>query len=166
MPDVLLEREVFAPAPLVFAALGEILHGIAEQSGGWKGFAFHVDLGDLRVADVGYVAIPIVLSIAATRAQTRYEIVISAARHPESFPVFRGVLSVEPHDSSTKLQMNGSYEVPMSFLGAFVDATLARGIASRTLENFIGDLAVGVAAQIDKRAAEFMRYAMFQHGAH
>jgi hypothetical protein len=164
MPDVWIEREVFAPAPLVFAALGEILHGIAEQSGGWKGFAFHVDLGDLRVPDVGYVAIPIVLSVKAMAPQTSYEIVIAAARHADTFPVFSGTLSIEPHDSSTKLQMHGAYEVPMRFLGAFVDATLARGIASRSLENFMSDLAAGVAAQIDKRAAEFMRYAMFQHG--
>jgi hypothetical protein len=165
MPDVRHVRDLSSPASLVFAALGEILDGIAEQSGGWKGFAFHVDLGDVHAPDVGYLAIPIALSIAARNAQEhRYEIVITAARHAESFPVFRGTLSIEARDSSSKLRMDGSYEVPMSSLGAFVDATLARGIASRALENFLDDLALAAGAQVDKRANEFMRYAMFQHG--
>jgi len=67
------------------------------------------------------------------------------------------------HSAST-LWIGGTYDVPMGSLGSLVNASVARGIAQRTLENFIEDLAVACSARIDKRESEFMHYSLFARG--
>ena len=59
MPDVRLERTLRVPADPASEALGDLLQAIADQEGPWRGFALHIGLGDLRLPDVGYVAVPI-----------------------------------------------------------------------------------------------------------
>ena len=63
MPDVRLERTLRVPADPATEALSDLLKAIAGQEGPWRGFALHIALGDLRLPDVGYVAVPIRLSV-------------------------------------------------------------------------------------------------------
>ncbi len=143
-------------------ALGELLQAIADQTGMWRGFALHVDLGDLRLPDVGYVAVPIASDRRRRDEPPRPSISASLPRSnlPSAFPAFRGQMGVEtqPAWASPCYFLRGSYELPMQFFGRLLDAALMPRVAQRSLENFVDEIAAACVARVDKREAEFARY--------
>ena len=146
-----------------FRALGEILHGIAAQQGNWRGFALHLSLADLHLADFGYVAVPIDLTLGRSDAEEHtIDLTFRASRNPGSFPTFKGAIGIDPTGPSDAiLWLGGGYDVPLSVFGRLLDASLAAGAASRTLENFVDDVAAACTALVEKREAEYVRYRMF-----
>lgn len=164
MPDVRLQRNLKIPGPPAYQALREILRAIEAQEGSWRGFALHVSLGELHVADVGYVAVPIRIVVGNEHEGGQaVDLTFSAASQPESFPTFKGAIGVDAMGTSGAiLWLGGGYDVPFNALGKFLDATLAAGVAKRTLENFIDDIAAACTALIEKREAEYVRYRMFE----
>lgn len=165
MPDIHLEHRVAIPLGLAFAALGEVLTGIATQESAWRGFALHADLGDAGLPNVGYIAVPIALTLTpATPGINQHIISIRAASHPESFPVFNGAIAADmAGPSGAMLTLGGSYEVPLGPIGTMLNAVAAKHLAERTLANFLADVAQACVARVEKRETEFMRYAAFQH---
>jgi hypothetical protein len=161
----LAERRVELPVNPAFAALGEILASISRQEGPWAGFAFHVALGDCSLPDVGYVSIPILLSVEpAPSGVNEYFVTIRASRHADAFPVLSGALGVDMSSRTTStLWIGGKYDVPMGSLGSLMDLSVARGIAQRTLENFLDDIARACVARVEQRESDYMRYAHHQH---
>jgi hypothetical protein len=164
--NVRVERTSEMPMGLLFEAISAILDEIAQRLPAWGGFALHVDLGQAHLPDVGYVAVPIAIHVEAKKSQTlRRAIVISAARHPEAFPVFRGFLAAEESRPGLSLvRLEGTYKVPMRTFGTIVDAAVLAGVAKRALENFLDDLERAARARIEKKEADVMRHALFQHG--
>jgi hypothetical protein len=164
MADVRLQRSMRVPPVPAFEALHEVLQGIAAQEGPWRGFALHVSLGDLHLPDVGYVSVPIALTVGKLSPETPHalEITFKARRHEQSFPTFRGSAGVDATGPSASiLWLAGSYDVPFQLFGKLFDATLAAGMAERTLENLIDDLADASTARTDQREAEFVRYRFY-----
>jgi hypothetical protein len=160
MTNVRIERRIDIPAPLLISALGEILRSIASQQGPWKDFSFHIDLADAGLPDVGYIAIPIALGVGPKSSEAnQFPLTISAAHHADSFPHFDGAAGVDASGTSgAALWIGGEYGVPAKTVGAFVDSTLLRGFAQRTLENFADDLVRACRAHIDKQEADYVRY--------
>jgi hypothetical protein len=162
--DVRLQRNLKVPPVPAFQALGEVLHGIAAQHGHWRGFALHLSLGDLHLADFGYVAVPIDVTLGRSNAEEHtVDLTFRAARNPGSFPTFTGAIGIDttgPGDSI--LWLGGGYDVPLSIFGKLLDASLAAGAASRTLENFVEDIAAACTALVEKREAEYIRYRLFE----
>lgn len=160
MPEVRLTRTLRIPADPAAEALGELLAAIAHQEGPWRGFALHVSLGDLRLPDVGYVAVPIQLSVEKHREQPHaFEISFVSANLPTAFPGFKGTVGVEEGAlGESTLYLRGDYELPMQLLGKLLGATLTPGVAERSLENFIDEIGAACEARINQREAEFMRY--------
>ena len=150
------------PAP-AFRALSEILTAIAEGRGAWQGFSLHVDLGDLRLPDVGYIAIPIRLTAGRPRSETQaIDLQFQAAMQPQSFPTFSGAAGVEATGpSGAAFWLAGAYDVPMSLFGTLFDRTIAAGVANRTLENLVDDLCQAISANVEKREAEYIRYRLY-----
>jgi hypothetical protein len=163
MPDVRLERTLKVPADSAADALGEILKAIAEQQGMWRGFALHVSLGDLRLPDVGYIAVPIQLSVAQAPWENRtFDISFRAASLPASFPGFEGKMGVRERSlGESTLFLRGVYELPMHFFGKLLDAALTPHVADRSLENFIDEIATACEARVNQREAEFARYRFY-----
>jgi hypothetical protein len=161
MPDVRLGEEIKIPFGIAYETLGSVLRGIANQDDSWKGFSLHVDLGDTGLPNVGYTAIPITLEVGpATPGIKQYNVTIRAARHPESFPVFEGALGQDMVGrSSSMIWLVGRYDVPLGSLGSFLDASVARGVAEKALRNFLCDIAGACVAYVEKREADFMRFA-------
>lgn len=160
-----LQRNLKVPPVPAFTALVDIITAIDAQQGVWRGFALHIDLGDLHLPDVGYVAIPIRLK-AGHRESTAHtvELEFTAAKHPSSFPAFKGSAGIEATGpTGTILWLAGGYDVPLHVFGKFFDRTIAAGIADRTLENLIDDLAEAVVVSVEKREADFMRYRLYEH---
>lgn len=160
--DVRLQCNLKIPPVPAFRALNEILRAIAAQEGNWRGFALHLSLGDLRLADFGYVAVPIALTLGDVReGGDAVELTFRAARHPESFPTYKGAIGVDAMGTSGAiLWLGGAYDVPLSLFGRFLDASLAAGAARKTLENFLDDVAAACTAWVEKREADYVRYRM------
>ncbi|MFZ0032092.1 MAG: hypothetical protein WBE79_08015 [Candidatus Cybelea sp.] len=163
MPDVRLERTLRVPADPAAEALGELLKAIADQEGPWRGFALHIGLGDLRLPDVGYVAVPIRLTVQKDPDERRsFDIGFNSASLPTAFPGFKGtmVLKAAALGEST-LYLRGSYELPMHFFGKLLDAALTPHVAERSLENFIEEIGTACEARVNQREAEFARYRFY-----
>ena len=162
--DVRLQRNLKVPPVPAFGALTEILHGIAGQSGNWRGFALHLALGDLRLADFGYIAVPIDVTVGPPRDDAHaIDLTFRASNHPSAFPTFKGSMGVDAMGpSGAILWLGGGYDVPLNLFGRFLDASLTAGAAQKTLENFLDDIAAACAALVDKREAEYVRYRMFE----
>lgn len=160
MPETELERELRVPPGPASEALEEVLRGIAAQEGAWRGFALHVGLADLHLPDVGYVAIPVRLTAHKHATQPDwFEVSFNAASSPAAFPTFKGTICVKADGASESiLHLDGSYDVPLNLVGRLLDATLIAGVATRTLENFIDDVAAACTARVNQREEEFVRY--------
>lgn len=126
-------------------ALADVLDGIASQRDAWQGFALHLQLRDVGLPDVGYIAVPIRLQCArevTDAAQFQMALSIESAMNPGAFPVFSGhcgVSALSAHQSN--IWLSGAYTVPLRSFGAFFDATLLHGAANSCLRNFLSDVA-------------------------
>jgi hypothetical protein len=160
VPEIRLQRPLRVPADPAAEALGEMLKAIAGQQGMWRGFALHVGLGELRLPDVGYVAVPIDLTAVKVDEPPRtFDIAFVASNLPTAFPALAGKMSVEPAGmGESTLFLNGSYELPAKFFGRLLDVALMPSVAQRSLENFVDEIAAACVARVDKREAEFARY--------
>jgi hypothetical protein len=158
------QRNLKVPPVPAFAALADLVGAIAEGRGAWRGFALHVNLGDLGLPDVGYLAVPIRLTAGKPQTTTRsIDIRFAAAKHPSAFPKFGGAAGIEATGpTGTIFWLAGEYNVPMSLFGKLFDRTIASGVAARTLENLVDDLAAAIVASVEKREAEFMRYRLYE----
>jgi hypothetical protein len=160
VPKIRLDHRLRLPADSASLALGELLQAIAKQEGPWRGFALHVGFGDLHLPDVGYVAIPIRLTVEKNAKEARtFDIRFNAANLPIAFPGFTGTMSVEPREiGECELYLSGEYELPMQFFGKLLDGALMPNVAAVSLENFIDEIAAACQARVDQREAEFVRY--------
>ncbi len=160
MPDVRLEHALRVPADPAAAALGELLQAIANQEGPWAGFALHISLGDMRLPDVGYVAVPIALSVSKRSDDVRaFEIHFTSVNLTAAFPTFAGTMGVAPAGlGESTLWLRGGYDLPMQIFGKLLDFALTPHLAQRSLENFVGEISEACAARVDAREAEFARY--------
>jgi hypothetical protein len=163
VPEVRLQRSLRVPADPADAALGELLAAIAHQEGPWRGFALHVSLGDLHLPDVGYVAVPIDLTVERHREQPHtFEISFVSTNLPAAFPAFKGSLAVEEGAlGESVLNLRGDYELPMQLLGKLLGAAFTPGVAERSLENFIDEIGAACEARVNQREAEFVRYRFY-----
>lgn len=160
MADIRLKRPLRVPADPAAEALGTLLKAIADQEGPWRGFALHVSLGDLRLPDVGYVAVPIRLTVEKDPKAARvFDVSFNAASLPAAFPGFKGKMGVEAGTlGECTLYLRGAYELPMQLFGKLLDAALTPGVAERSLENFIDEIGAACEARVNKREADFARY--------
>jgi hypothetical protein len=163
--DIKLERPLRVPADPAGIALGELLHAITDQEGMWRDFALHVSLGDLRLPDVGYVAVPIRLTVAQHGKEAHaFDISFNASNLPAAFPGFQGQMGVTPGDlGECTLYLRGTYELPMHFFGKLLDAALTPRVAERSLENFIEEIGAACEARVNQREAQFARYRFYAH---
>jgi hypothetical protein len=164
VPDVRFERALKVPADPAADALGELLKAIADQEGPWRGFALHIGLGDLRLPDVGYVAVPIRLTVQKEpEDRRRFDLSFNSASLPAAFPGFKGTMGLTPSETlgESTLYLHGSYELPMHFFGKLLDATLTPRVADRSLENFVDEIGMACEARVNQREAEFARYRFY-----
>ncbi|MEO6835656.1 MAG: hypothetical protein ABI231_07110 [Candidatus Tumulicola sp.] len=164
MSDVRLQRNLKIPAVPAYEAVREILRAIAAQEGNWRGFALHISLGDLHLADFGYVAVPVCIVVGKEHEGAQaFDLTFTAANQPSSFPTFNGSIGIDTMGTSGSiLWLGGGYDVPLHVFGKLLDATLAAGVAKRTLKNFIDDIAAACTALVEKHEAEYVRYRMFE----
>jgi hypothetical protein len=164
VPEIRLERKLSVPADNAAQALGDVLKAIADQQGPWRGFALHVSFGDLHLPDVGYVAVPISLSVEKDPSDARtLDIAFTSANLPAVFPGFKGHIGVVDPGAlgESKLFIAGTYELPMQIFGKFLGAAFTPGVAERSLENFLGEIGAACEALVNKREAEFARYRFY-----
>jgi hypothetical protein len=163
VPEVGLARTLRVPADPAAQALGELLSAIAGQEGPWRGFALHVSLGDLRLPDVGYVAVPIDLTVEKEAADAHvFDISFVSTSLPAAFPGFKGRMGVEAGAlGECSLFLRGTYDPPMQLFGRLLDAALTPGVAERSLENFIEEIGAACEARVNQREAEFVRYRFY-----
>lgn len=163
MPEVRLERKLHVPADPAAQALGEILRAIAHQEGPWRGFALHISLGELRLPDVGYVAVPVKLHAVKDPSEPDcFAIGFVAASLPAAFPEFKGTMGATAGAiGESALYLHGSYELPGKFFGPLLDAALLPLVAKRSLDNFIEEIGAAVEARVDQREDDYVRYRFY-----
>ena len=161
MPNVELQRALTVPAVPARAALSSILRDIATAKGKWMDFALYATLGDLGLPDFGYVGVPVRLFDLSEQAEPRYEIgfKLQARRGSDAFPAFTGAMGIEANGpSASEMWFAGAYETPLHFLGGFVNQTLLRGVAEKSLENMADEISHAVIAGVERREIEDTRY--------
>ncbi len=160
MPEIRLERKLTIPLESAVEALGSLLRAIAAQEGPWRGFALHVAFGDLHLPDVGYVAVPIHLTVEKEPDKPHaFAIAFTSSQLPAAFPGLRGTMEVLPGSlGESSLRLTGTYELPMPLFGKLFDAAFMPGIAERSLENFIDEIAAACEAHVNRREADYARY--------
>lgn len=162
MAEMRLERALRVPADPAFTAIGEILDAIAKQEGMWREFALHISLSDLHLPDVGYIAIPIHLTVTQLKEPRTLGIAFGSASMTSAFPTFKGRFNVtEGALGESTLILSGDYALPMKLLGTFFDAAFVPGVALRSLENFIDEMAAACQARVNQEEEEFARYHYF-----
>ena len=168
MPEVNVQRALHLPPAPAFTAVREILQDIASGTGFWHDFALHIDLHDLGLPDLGYVAVPIRLEIAPAReaTPTAVPLTIHAKRNPQAFPVFEGSMGAEGSGpSSSTLWLAGTYTAPMHELGTLLDATLVARVAQRALQSFVDDIGESAERKGERSEIERARYRIMDSGA-
>lgn len=144
------------------------MQDIVSETGPWHDFALHIDLRDMGLPDLGYIAVPIRLEIAPPReaTPTAVPLNIHAKRNPEAFPVFEGSMGAEgTGPSASTLWLAGSYTAPMHELGTLLDATLVARVAQRALQNFVDDLGEAAERRGERSEIERARYRIMDSGA-
>ncbi len=145
----------FRPADSAAEGLGELLKAIADQDGPWRGFALHVSFGDLRLPDVGYVAVPISLTVEKDPNEARtFDIAFTSANLPAAFPGFNGRDRSRAAGGLGECSsiLSGAYELPMQIFGKFLVATFTPKRRERSLENFIDEIAAACRARQSARS--------------
>lgn len=168
MPEVNVQRALHLPPAPAFTALSEILQDIASGTGARHDFALHIDLRDMGLPDLGYIAVPIRLETGSPRdaTPTAIPVTVHAKRNPEAFPVFDGSIGAEgTGPSSSTLWLAGSYTAPMHELGTLLDATLVARVARRALQNFVEDLGEAAERKGERSEIERARYRIMDSGA-
>lgn len=168
MPEVNVQRALRLPPAPAFTAVREILEDIASGAGPWHDFALHIDLRDMGLPDLGYIAVPVRLETAPAREGTPTAVPVSvhAKRNPEAFPVFEGSVGAEgTGPSSSTLWLAGTYTAPMHELGTLLDATLVASVARRALQNFVDDLGEAAERKGERTEIERARYRIMDSGA-
>ncbi|HEY2474391.1 MAG TPA: hypothetical protein VGI19_06260, partial [Candidatus Cybelea sp.] len=118
---------------------------------------------DLRLPDVGYVAVPISLTADRIKDQQAFQITFRSSSLAAAFPTFNGSMGVTPGElGECTLYLTGSYDLPMKIFGNLLDVAVAPGVASRSLENFIAEIATAVEARVNQREEEFARYRYYR----
>ena len=161
MASVDLQRTLTVPSVPARAAISSILHEISEGRGDWEEFSLYLNFGSLGLPDVGYVAIPIVLTDLREETEPRHAIrfTMQARRLPEAFPVFRGATGVDATGpSNAMLWLAGDYKVPLRGFGDLVNGAVLHGTAAKALENMLAELAGAVSARVEKREMANARY--------
>jgi len=161
MAKIELQRPLSVPAIPARSAISSILHDIAEGRGQWADFALYCTFGSIGLPDVGYIAIPVKISNLDEHLEPRHEIRfhMQASREPQAFPLFDGSLGIDVSGaSSSTLWLAGTYEVPLSGLGALLNQTMMRGTAEKTISNMIDVLAEGTVARVQKHEIAETRY--------
>ncbi|HEV2262101.1 MAG TPA: hypothetical protein VGR69_07450 [Candidatus Rubrimentiphilum sp.] len=164
MPNVELQKSLNVPAVPARDCASAILHDIEKNEGEWAGFALHLHLGALGLPDVGYIAVPIKLTIKGEETEPRHQIKFTfrSRRSPELFPEFDGAIGIDSTGpSASQIWLAGKYELPLHGFGRFFDQVVARKAAEQTLQNLLNDLADAIAAWVEKREIAQARYRIF-----
>ncbi len=161
MPRIDLQRPLSVPSVPARAALSSILREISEERKGWADFSLYLNLGSLGLPDVGYVAIPAVISPPEETTEPRHEIrfTLRARRSPDVFPTFDGSAGIDAAGpSSATLWLAGAYEVPMRRIGALLNEKLGHAAAEKSLGNMLGEFADAIVARVERREMDMARY--------
>jgi hypothetical protein len=161
MPDINVQESINLPPGPAFSAVREIIDEIAGDRGRMRNFALHIDLRDLSMPDVGYVAIPVRLKADAVRDAnpTAIPVRIEAKKLPDTFPTFTGEVGIDgTGPSSSTLWLAGSYHLPSDDLSAFITRPMIERIAETTLRNFVDDLSHAVQRKGEHDEIEAVRY--------
>lgn len=135
MPDINVAHSLPLPPVTASTVMLQALDAIK---------TLRVELRDLGLPDVGYVAVPVVVESGAPKPEARgpCPLTIRAERHADAFPVFHGEIGTDPAGpSSSTLWIGGSYTPPLAHAGALIDAALLSRVAQHALENFLAELA-------------------------
>lgn len=159
MPHVEVQQSVSLPVVTVWTALREVLN---EDK-----FVLRVDLGDIRLPDVGYVAVPVHVELGSERIETprSLPLVIQALKSADAFPTFDGAIALESNGpSSSTMSLGGTYEPPMRRVGAFLDTTILSHLAERALGNFLRDIAQTVQKRGEQAEIQAVRHRIIDRG--
>jgi hypothetical protein len=164
MPEVNVQHVMRLPPVPALSAVKEVLAGIASDDGAWRDFPLHVDLRDIGLPDLGYIAVPVRVKVGEPRddVPNALPVHIEAKRNPEAFPVFEGNVGVDGSGpSSSTMWLAGTYETPHNPVAAFIDAALMGKVADLTLRNFVADLADAAQREGERSEIAAVHYRLF-----
>ena len=80
-----------------------------------------------------------------------------AAGRERLFPTFNGELEAFEADRGTRLRLNGTYTVPLGFIGRIGNGVVGWRVARRSLEDLLERLARRIEAEADRRLESVLR---------
>jgi hypothetical protein len=107
-----------------------------------------------RIPGNGSVAVAVLVRVSYPPPRIpRFLLTITARNAPELYPRFCGDLeAAQAGTAATKLTLSGEYQVPFGMAGRAFDATAARSIAPRGLEDLLDRLIADVVADVEHQS--------------
>lgn len=158
--------EMYVPLELppvtVRDAVMQVMRAVGDHEERYRDVTLRVDT---NLPGHGQVAVPIEASIENRPGRWECGIHIAAAKSERFFPTFDGTLSVTPDGrNQAELWLQGAYEPPGGVLGKGLDVTLMRGVAEKSLQEFLSWLAGEVEECVVKTERERLDQARHYHG--
>lgn len=158
-------RVPVALAPLVARqSMLRVLRSISDDFSSKDRWSLTLFLRDLHVAVIGEVAVPIGVSVEERDQRWECALEIHAVANEGFFPTFSGTLSVSPVGTHAELWLMGTYRPPLGALGAFLDNTVLRRAAQRSLSAFLSRIALEMASDVASRERTHERDIRQMHG--
>lgn len=152
------------PAADVVAAVKALTSAMQRREPPFESLSLGVDMRDLKMPIEGQLRVPVRIQTQPADAPSTCRVLIGAAAESEFFPRFEGRLTVAPVErSGASLCLCGRYDAPLGFLGGAVDASVLRGVAERSLREFLAALAVRVNELIEETERTRLQMARLAH---
>ena len=150
------------PPVTVRDAAMNVTRAVGEQEPRYANLALSAEL---NVPGRGHVSVPIDAKITNRPGRWEAAVRITAAKSENFFPTFDGTLSVTPDGgNNAELWLQGTYVPPGGVLGKGLDATIFRGLAEKSLRDFLNWFAAQVRDEVDRSERERADQARRFHG--
>ena len=119
----------------------------------------------LEILGGGSVSVPIEAQIENRPGRWECAIHIEAAQTGKFFPTFDGTIAVTPDGAdASELWLQGTYAPPGGILGKGLDSTVMRGVAEKSLNEFLESIAESVRQEVERTERERAQQALRYHG--
>ncbi|HET9029895.1 MAG TPA: hypothetical protein VFN49_06930 [Candidatus Aquilonibacter sp.] len=150
------------PPLTVRDAVMHVMQAIGERKGRYRDLSLWVDS---RTPGAGSLNVPIDARVVTRPGRWECGVRIEAAHSEKFFPAFEGTVSVTPDGGhQSELWLQGQYVPPGGALGKGLDATVLRGVAERSLREFLKWLSEEVKAEAERSERERLDQARHYHG--
>jgi hypothetical protein len=158
--SVAVHAPLAVPPQSAYAMLARSLSDLAQKRGA---VCLTLRLEDLQLPVSATISVPVAIHTEPSR-ESEFDIAIDGLAQSSLYPRFRGKIGVAGGSGNrAEISMNGSYSVPMGWIGKAVDSTLLQGAAAASLTEFLLRLVSEIEQAVKRDEIAHARAVLHQH---